>query len=472
MITYISSYHPNVDWKNNEVNENGPLYDLCQNYINKEVNLILLSNMEEVEEDMPFLKISSRLLKEFKNINIERVALGIKDVIDFNEAYSKISSLLERYKYHELYFFISPAFPSIKTAMVLCHLTRNLNSKIIQIRKAEFTDSGSSELVEFRLKKDAFSATAVIREYSQLNHPTVEKDYFISDAIKPLYEIANRIASTDDVTTLIIGESGTGKEHLARYIHDKSDRKNKPYAAINCSEFSDDLLRSELFGHLKGAFTGAIGKKDGIILANNGGTIFLDEIGDISPYMQQALLRVLQTREVKPVGSTKSFKFKVRFIAATNVDLLKKCEEGKFRWDLYYRLAVVDIYLPTLYQRGAKEVLSYIDFFLGQAARKFRMNPKKLSKETKQILLSYTFPGNIRELQNMVERFYVLTPDNVIEKKSIPPRVLFNNNSPLLLENVVKHHCKKVLNLNNGNKQKSARDLGISLNNLKGKLLD
>jgi transcriptional regulator with PAS, ATPase and Fis domain len=228
---------------------------------------------------------------------------------------------------------------------------------------------------------------------------------------------------------LILGASGTGKENLSRYIHKNSARQDKPYIAINCSAFSDGLLESRLFGYKKGAFTGADKDTSGLFEQAHEGIIFLDEIGDISPYMQQSLLRVLQEKEIMPLGG-KAKKVDVRVIAATNQNLPKLCEEGKFRWDLYYRLSVVELDLPTLLERGKTDLKQLMEHFLSTKKKELH-RPKKLvlDKEAQEILLNYTYPGNVRELENVVQRAVVLCSNNHIELSHL----MFDDASEMLL---------------------------------------
>lgn len=275
---------------------------------------------------------------------------------------------------------------------------------------------------------------------------------------------------TDEVTVLILGDSGTGKENLAKHIHQSSIRSEKPYIAINCSAFSDSLLESRLFGYKKGAFTGADKDTVGLFEQANEGTIFLDEIGDISPYMQQALLRVLQEKEIMPLGG-KSKKVDVRVIAATNQSLIKRCEEGKFRWDLYYRLSVVELDLPTLHKRGKGDIKMMIDYFLGQKKKQLH-KPKKLiiEREAMEALLNYTYPGNIRELENLIARLYVFN-DEKVSVDVLPKRVFQDPiDQPMNWEYVEKEHIQKVLKHFQGNKRQTALAIGWAINTLNTKM--
>jgi formate hydrogenlyase transcriptional activator len=216
-----------------------------------------------------------------------------------------------------------------------------------------------------------------------------------------------------DSTALIIGATGTGKELIARAIHDRSGRKARPLVKVNCGAISAGLVESELFGHVKGAFTGALANRDGRFKVADGGTIFLDEVGELPLETQVKLLRVLQEQEFEPIGSSKTVKVDVRIIAATNRDLSAAVAEGKFRRDLYYRLNVFPMLVPPLRERVA-DVPLLASFFLQRFAKKFGKPVKKVSESTMQRLASYSWPGNIRELQNVIERAILLSPGDTL----------------------------------------------------------
>jgi DNA-binding NtrC family response regulator len=225
--------------------------------------------------------------------------------------------------------------------------------------------------------------------------------------------------SNSTATVLITGESGTGKELIARAIHYRGPRKDKPFVAINCSALTETLLESELFGHVKGAFTGALGNKQGLFEAANGGTIFLDEVGDLPPSTQVRLLRVLQEGEVKPVGSNENVKVDVRVLAATHVDLAKAKSAGKFREDLFYRLNVIPVQLPPLRDRP-DDVPILAMHFLAMHAKKSQKKVTGLSPAALEALTLYKWPGNVRELENVMERAVVLTPNEVLDTEDLP----------------------------------------------------
>ncbi|WP_432666027.1 sigma-54 dependent transcriptional regulator [Wukongibacter baidiensis] len=294
-----------------------------------------------------------------------------------------------------------------------------------------------------------------------------------SSNIKEVLEIVNRIAKSN-ATALITGESGTGKELFANAIHYNSDRKDKPYVKINCGAIPENLLESELFGHEKGAFTGAISKKLGKFERADSGTIFLDEVGELSLPMQVKLLRVLQEKEIERVGGSEVIKIDVRVVAATNRDLKKMVEEGNFREDLYYRLNVIPIELPSLKERKADIPLLvryFIEKYCNQMARKLI----KIDEDALEVLNNYKWKGNIRELENVIERMVILSQEDTIYKKDLPKEILFADmegaefilpESGINLEAVEKSFIKQALASSDGNQTKAAKLLGITRHTL------
>ena len=289
--------------------------------------------------------------------------------------------------------------------------------------------------------------------------------------------LAETVAPTDS-TVLIQGESGTGKEVIARYIHELSTRSERTFASINCGALPESLLESELFGHVKGSFTGAIKDKSGLFTAAAKGTFFLDEIGETTPATQVKLLRVLQQREVIPVGGTDPQPIDVRLIAATNRELEEEIRRGSFRTDLYYRLNVIALHLPTLRQR-ADDIPLLAEHFLTRIAELRQEPQKSLSSDTLEALVSYTWPGNVRELENALERAVILTPGGEINPMGLPERVTQRVSEPLVadrtpinptLEAVERAYIMWVLQSEGGNKSKAAEALGIDPSTLYRKL--
>lgn len=252
-----------------------------------------------------------------------------------------------------------------------------------------------------------------------------------SDVAQRLYQHIDLVAETD-MSVVIQGESGTGKEFAARTLHLQSKRKNKPFIAIDCGALSKDLAASELFGHIKGAFTGAVNDKKGSFEAANGGTIFLDEIGNLSYEVQVKLLRALQERVIQPLGSNKQIPVDVRIITATNDDLANSMKNGEFREDLYHRINEFKIQLPPLRERGADLEL-FIELFIKLSNEELNRNVKELDKETRNLLLKYDWPGNLRELRNVIKRMVLLTSGSTATADSLPDemKIAVANEVPL-----------------------------------------
>lgn len=245
-----------------------------------------------------------------------------------------------------------------------------------------------------------------------------------SEKLKQALKIVDKVANTNS-TVLVTGESGTGKELIVREIHRKSKRSKGPFVPINCGAIPKELIESELFGHEKGAFTHAIRSRQGRFELANGGTIFLDEVGELDIYLQVKLLRVLQEKEFERIGGTKTIKVDVRIVAATNKDLEDEVKKGNFREDLYYRLNVVNIYIPPLRERK-EDILPLAEYFLKKYCIQNNKKNLTLSKEVKEILINYHWPGNVRELENLMERFSILCENKNVTVDDVPSKLLEN----------------------------------------------
>jgi len=290
-------------------------------------------------------------------------------------------------------------------------------------------------------------------------------------------ELAETVAPTDS-TVLLTGESGTGKEVVARYIHDLSTRVDHGFLSINCGALPESLLESELFGHVKGAFTGAVRDKVGLFSAANGGTFFLDEIGETTPATQVKLLRVLQQREVIPVGATEAMAVDTRVLAATNRELEEEIRQGTFRADLFYRLNVIAIHLPALRQR-CEDIPLLAGAFLSRAAIQRQQEPKTLAAEALDAMMVYRWPGNVRELENAMERAVLLSAGRTIQAAALPERVTERRAEPLVtdrpaqtptLDAIERAYIVWVLQNEGGNKARAAEVLGIDPSTLYRKL--
>lgn len=291
-----------------------------------------------------------------------------------------------------------------------------------------------------------------------------------SKAMKRVVDIVGSITNSD-CNVLLTGESGVGKGLVAKIIHYTGLKKNRAFLAVNCAVFTEELLASELFGHEKGSFTGAVSTKQGLVEIADKGTLFLDEIAEMTPTLQAKLLKVIEDREFLRVGGTRPIKVDVRFIAATNQNISALVAGGKFREDLFYRLNVMDIYIPPLRERK-EDIVPLAKHFLEKQAKKTNKKITGFTKEAMDIFLSYSFPGNVRELENIIERAVILEKTSRIMPESLPQTIkLFqietiDPNRVKTIDEINKDYAEKVLEFAEGNKSKAADILGISRTSL------
>ncbi|MDT8316806.1 MAG: sigma-54 dependent transcriptional regulator [bacterium] len=328
--------------------------------------------------------------------------------------------------------------------------------------------------------KKALEVGDLMVENSYLKEMVREKFNFenmkgSSPKMEVIYTSASQVAKSD-ATVLILGESGTGKELLAKGIHMNSQRKGKPFVAINCGALPENLIESELFGHKKGAFTGALADKKGKFELADGGTLFLDEVAEIKPHLQVTLLRILQEGIVDKLGGTEPINVDVRIIAATNRDIEEDVANGRFREDLYYRLCVVPLKLPPLRERK-DDIPLLTNYFLSKYADKTGMERHKIDSKTMRILIDYNWPGNVRELENLIERMIVMNRTGVISEDELPDRI---RSRPEMIGKVIMELPEEGISLDNlekelilkafekcgQNQSKTARFLGITRNTL------
>jgi len=348
-------------------------------------------------------------------------------------------------------------------------LRKILKGAVEQYQKARKSEDLQKQLLE----KNKELANANIELHKQFEKQ-LDLGNLIGNSPQMLrvLKLTRKVVNTP-TTVLLLGETGTGKEMLAKIIHYNSNRKDNVFVVQNCGAIPDTLLQSELFGHIKGSFTGAIKDKMGLFELADQGTIFLDEIGDTSPALQLGLLRVLQEGEIKPVGSAESKKVDVRVIAATNRDLLAEVKSGRFREDLYYRLSVFPIVLPPLSERR-EDIPDLVHYFLDKYAKRIGKQTKGLNGEALQVLKNAEFPGNIRELENEIERVITLSDDgSILTVDLLSPRfkgidkqfdreISEESNLKKAVEHLERNMITQALRKSNGNILRSAKDLGIS----------
>jgi DNA-binding NtrC family response regulator len=324
----------------------------------------------------------------------------------------------------------------------------------------------------------ALERTRLIEENRALRAKDGQKQTRIADIVGrspemlDVYKLVARVAQTQS-TVLVVGESGTGKELVARAIHNHSARAQGPFVAVNCTALTESLLESELFGHQKGAFTGAVAQKRGLFEEAQDGTLFLDEIGDVGPKMQAQLLRVLQEGEIRRVGGTEAVRVDVRVVAATNRELEEEVKAGRFREDLYFRINVVTVRLPPLRQRPS-DIPLLVDHFLAKYAARERRADAGIAPEAMEALERYPWPGNVRELENVIERALAMSKDGVVLSSDLPPEVSEAVATPAAapgdghlyadrptLAELERRYIELVLKETGGNKKRAAEVLGI-----------
>lgn len=364
----------------------------------------------------------------------------------------------------EVIFILITAYASVESAVTALKIgAYDYITKPIIIEKLK--------TILKRAAENRFLLTEVKELREKLNiHYSFDNIITKSPLMKETLSIVSRVAKSK-TTVLITGESGTGKELIARAIHNASPRNKGAFVPINCSAIPETLFESELFGFKKGAFTGAVKSTKGKLEIANGGTAFLDEVGDIPLSMQVKLLRFLQFGEVVPLGEEKSVNVDVRIICATNQDLKKKIENGEFREDLYYRLNVVGIHIPPLRER--KEDISVLaEHFQKRYSKLIGKEIKGISKQAMRYLFSYNWPGNVRELESVIERAIVMSRDNIIDVDDLPLTVkeMTKSGNMLSLKAIEKKHIEMVLALQKGNISKAAAVLGIHRNTLMAKM--
>ncbi|MDR3569245.1 MAG: sigma-54 dependent transcriptional regulator [Syntrophobacteraceae bacterium] len=370
--------------------------------------------------------------------------------------------------------------PWLTVVMMTAHGTIDLAVQAIKMGAYDFiTKPFDHEALVWHLTK-AMERSRLLRENTVLQRRVQQTQAFRnlvgkSAKMQRVFEAVQMVAKTD-VTVLITGESGTGKDLLGRAIHDLSERQNEPFVVVNCPAVPENILESELFGYRKGAFTHAVQNRTGLFQEAHRGTLFLDEIGDISTTIQTKLLRVLQSKEIKPLGDTKSIHIDVRLVASTNRNLAEKIKRGEFREDLFYRLNVLPIELPPLRERR-EDILLLVHHFLEKHCREFKRPPKEVSTRLMELFLRWPWEGNVRELQNIIMRGVLLAPGDQIDVEHVGLLEKLSERSCLVEETerlleyreakdeVLRkfhvHYLEKALSATGGNVTRAARLCGL-----------
>lgn len=432
-----------------------------------------MSQILIVEDDATFAQIIEGFLSK-NNYAIEIAA-------DLNQAFK----FVEKQEYELL--LIDYRLPD-GTGLDLLKHVRNKGLQVPIIIMTSFNDVRTAvksiQLGAFDYITKPINPDELLMVINGLLEKKEEKVHENKDLIKGKSDVSDRLyahidlVAQTDMSVIIQGESGTGKEFAARTLHNQSKRKNKPFVAIDCGALSKDLAASELFGHAKGAFTGALNDKKGQFEMANGGTLFLDEIGNLSYEVQIKLLRALQERVIQPLGSNKLINVDVRIIVATNDELNNTMKTGEFREDLYHRLNEFKITIPPLRERG-KDLELFIQHFVTLANKDLNRNVLKIAADAKALLLKYDWPGNLRELRNVIKRMVLLSPDGIATMQSLPEemtiaveQVQLPNSSDLKAINEVneKNLIIETLNKVKHNKSKAAKILNIDRKTLYSKM--
>jgi two-component system response regulator HydG len=410
---------------------------------------------------------------------LEQIRSGSHDIILSDVRMPQVSGLEILQAAHEqdpmTPVILMTAQASLQTAIAA------VNSGAYQYLQKPFSND---DLVTILRRACEFRAVRV--ENKQLKQEIRKRERASATVTRPIgkakrflevLRLAEHVAPTGS-TVLIGGESGTGKEVIARYIHNLSTRNDGPFLSINCGALPENLLESELFGHVKGSFTGAVRDKQGLFAAARGGSFFLDEVGEMPPSLQVKLLRVLQEREVIPVGATEAIPVDVRILAATNRDLEEEVRRGNFRSDLFYRLNVIAVNLPPLRERR-DDLIPLMEQFLENMRQEGGAELKALSSDALDAVAVYEWPGNVRELENALEHAVVLTKGNLIDAAALPERITKRKKEPLVAERSYKNptlevieraYIMYVLQAEGGNKTRAAEVLGIDPSTLYRKL--
>jgi two-component system, NtrC family, response regulator len=368
--------------------------------------------------------------------------------------------------------------PTVEIIVLTAYGTIEDGVKAIKEGAFDYIIKGDEDNKIIPLTEKALQNAKMKKRIQQLEKRVSQKFHFDnvignSKGIKEAIEISKKVSLTDS-PVLILGETGTGKELFAQAIHNSSGRRNHPFVAINSSAFAKELLESEMFGYKAGAFTGANKNKKGLFEEANEGTIFLDEIADMDIALQAKLLRVLEEKSFIKQGDTKQTHIDVRIIAATNKNLEEEIKKGNFRSDLFYRINVVKIEIPSLRDRK-EDIELLVNYFVKVYAEKLKRNIKEIDEQYLKIIKAYDFPGNIRELRNIIERSIILSEESILRASSLPKDFSsYSNNADKKdsskLEDIEKQHILKILQETNGNKTKTAETLGIGLTTLYRKL--
>lgn len=431
------------------------------------LNILIVDDEKEYLDALQSVLLTNDYTSQSVNSSEESIAFIRKSKVDLAIINYKMKAI-DGFELLDKMKEISP-----DTEIIVITLEGDIKSAVKAIRKgafAYFIKNHDLEELILEVKK-----VEKVIKYKNKVESLSTTNFFLeseNEAFNKALDLASRAADSNS-TILLLGESGVGKEVFANYIHNLSSRKNNAFVAVNCHAFSENLLQSELYGHEKGAFTGAHDKRIGRIEAADGGTLFLDEIGDTSLDVQLNLLRVLDNKKIARIGSNRLIDIDFRLICATNKDIRQRIKEKEFREDFYYRISTIVIRIPSLRDRK-EDLKKLIHYFISTYASELKKDIQRIEEEALNVLMNYNYPGNIRELKNIIERLVVLSKDGVISISDISDEINMNVSNRLLLKDVraaaEKKHIEKMLLVNDFNMTNTAEQLGISRRQLFNKI--
>jgi transcriptional regulator with PAS, ATPase and Fis domain len=451
-----------------EISHTAPNIDIHKKANIKFEKHILLStgaeNNLDGKEERKAIKLYSHLTKEIKHCKFELVYLNIEDAFDYEEVYPKTEEILNQHKNKDVYVNFSIGTSTMRVIWAFLAESSQFNFKLIFGRDPSRIINGKNQFEQIVFKH----LTPEVHSLESKPLQEAKNEIIITSTLQQARNKAMR-AAQHNINTLIYGETGAGKEAIARYIHNNSLRNKREFIEVNCAAIGDELLESRLFGHKKGSFTGATSDQMGFFEKANNGTIFLDEIGDISSRMQQSLLRVIQEKKIVRIGETKTRDIDVKIVCATNKDLISEVQKGNFRADLYYRISEAEISLPSLNNYPLKEKMEIIDSIISKQAKLLSKNIK-FDQKVRDMLYSYPYPGNFRELEAIIKNLYIFNDEKVdISELEIylTNRTKLSDSDSIILNDIIHKHTLKIYTILNKHQKNTAKALGISVNTLK-----
>ena len=468
LVSWIAWYRDFVKGEG-IASSDGPTYQIYRSeYLKPYDEHLLMSTAADDDERSHVLFTTLR--REFP-VQTQKLAThftALRDPVDYQEVKAAVEQRLAAYRGWEIDIIFSSGTTVMRMVWVLFHLEQNgFQTRLIQGVDREM-GQGQPGFRRLDLGGSTIAGRLDAVEASRQKPPA---DQYVPAHLAAIYEEATQAARAPRIPILIQGPSGSGKELLARHVHAQSARRERPFLAVNCAALGPDLLEARLFGFRKGSFTGAIDSREGYFEKADGGTLFLDEIGDVSPYLQQSLLRVLQEGTITRVGETEPRQIDVRIVAATNRDLVAASETGRFRWDLYYRLAVVELHLPALRDYPQADREGFIDFFIEQRRHLDPQGlPLQLSPEARAWLLAQLFPGNLRQLDTLITRLYVFCEGRITPADLARITRHRATAHDLTLAAHERRYLLHLLDAYDYNLSQTARVLDVALNTLKNKM--